>query len=144
MYLKYFGQNTCCIFCILTRKYKIQYKRSCTATTRPVQCKVTMSHEVQSTLLHKTLFGSIYRPSSVRRKNSVRNIHPDGKMTGYYSVTRTRKATQRYQSAINERIKVSFWRVFWETILKCAKFKIQMHAKMYLKYTSNYKYNMNI
>jgi len=39
MYSKYFGQNTrtCCIFCILTTKYKIQYKRSCTTTTRPVQ-----------------------------------------------------------------------------------------------------------
>jgi len=58
----------------ITIKYKIQYKRSCTTSTRPVQRKVTMSHEVQSTLLHKTLFGSIY--SSVRRKNSVRNIHP--------------------------------------------------------------------
>jgi len=25
---------------------------------------------------------------------------------------------------------------------KCAEFKIQMHAKMYLKYSSNYKYNI--
>jgi len=33
-----------------------------------------MSREVQSTLLHKTLFGSGY--FSVRRKSSVRNIHP--------------------------------------------------------------------
>jgi len=46
--------------------HKIQYKQSCTTTTRPVQCKVTMSHEVQSTLLHKTLFGSGY--CSVRQK----------------------------------------------------------------------------
>jgi len=52
---------------------KIQCMRSCTTKTRPVQRKVTMSHEVQSTLLHKTLFGSGY--CSVRRKNSVRNIH---------------------------------------------------------------------
>jgi len=73
MYLKYFGQNMCCIFCILTTKYKIQYKRSCTTTTRRVQRKVTVSHEVQSTLLHKTLFGSGYY--STKRKNSVNNIH---------------------------------------------------------------------
>jgi len=73
MYLKYFGQNTCCIFRILTTKFKIQYKQSWTTTTRPVQRNVTMSHEVQSTLLHKTLFGSGY--CSVRRKCSVRNIH---------------------------------------------------------------------
>jgi len=39
----------------------------------PVQRNVTMSHEVQSTLLHKTFFGSGY--CSVRRKCSVRNIH---------------------------------------------------------------------
>jgi len=43
MYLKYFGQNTCCILCILTTKYKIQYKQSCVTTTRTVQCKITMS-----------------------------------------------------------------------------------------------------
>jgi len=53
---------------------KIQYKRSCTTKTRPVQRKVTMSQGVQSTLLHKTLFGSGY--CSVRRKIRVMNIHP--------------------------------------------------------------------
>jgi len=47
---------------------------SCTTTTRPVQRKVAMSHEVLSMLLHKTLFGSGY--CSVRRQNSVRDIHP--------------------------------------------------------------------
>ena len=30
------GQNTCSIFCVLATKYKIQYKQSCTTTTRPV------------------------------------------------------------------------------------------------------------
>jgi len=73
---------------------KIQYKQSCTTTTRPVQREVTMSHEVQSLLLHKTLIGSGY--CSVRRKNSVRNIHPAApgrKITGYYSVTRTNNAS---------------------------------------------------
>jgi len=44
MYLKYFGQNACCI---LTTKYKIQYKQWCTTTTRPVQCKVTMSRHTK-------------------------------------------------------------------------------------------------
>ena len=90
MYLKYLGQNTCSVFCILTTKYKIQYKQSCSITTRPMKCKVIMSHEVQSTLLHKTLFGSGY--CSVRRKNSVRDIHPAAcgrKNNGYYSVTET-------------------------------------------------------
>jgi len=29
-------------------------------------------------------------------------------------------------------------------VIKCAKFKIQIHAKMYLKYISNYKYNKSI
>jgi len=71
------------VFKILWPKYvlyflyfnnKIQYKKSCTTTTRRVQRKVTMSHEVQSTLRHKTFFSSGY--CSVTRKNSVRNIHP--------------------------------------------------------------------
>jgi len=82
------------IFCILRTKYKIQYKQSCTTTPRPLRCKVTMSHEVQSTLLHRTLFGSGY--CSVRQKNSVKDIHPTTpgrKITGYYSVTRTNKAS---------------------------------------------------
>jgi len=58
MYLKYFGQNACCIFCVLTTKYKIQ------AVThyhyyRPVQRKVTMSHEVQSKLLYTKRFSAV-------------------------------------------------------------------------------------
>jgi len=32
-------------FCILTTKYTIQYKQSCTTTTMPVERKVTMSHK---------------------------------------------------------------------------------------------------
>jgi len=61
-----------------------------------------MSHEVQSTLLHKTLFSSGY--CSVRRKNSVRDIHsaaPDGKITGYYSITRTNNARDISPPLIN-------------------------------------------
>jgi len=44
MYLKYFGQNTCCIFCILTTKYKKVVMRY--HYYRPVQRKVTMSHRL--------------------------------------------------------------------------------------------------
>jgi len=33
---------------------------------------------------------------------------PDGKITGYYAVIQTNNASQRYQSAINERIKFTF------------------------------------
>jgi len=58
---------------LLYFKNKIQHKQSFTTTTKPVQRKVTMSHEVQSALLHKTLFGNGY--CSVRWKNSVRDIH---------------------------------------------------------------------
>jgi len=53
-----------------------------------------MSHKVQSTLLHKMLFGSGYY--SGRWKNSVRDIHPaapNGKITGYYSVIRMNNAS---------------------------------------------------
>jgi len=50
-----------------------------------------MSHEVQSTLLHKTLLGSGY--CSVRRKNSVNDIHPAALRRKNYSVTRTNNAS---------------------------------------------------
>jgi len=33
---------------------------------------------------------------------------------------------------------------YFEKYFKCAKFKIQIHATMYLKYISNYKYNKSI
>jgi len=94
MYLKYFCQNTCCIFCILTTKYKIQYKQSCTTTTRHVQCKVTMSHDVQRTYCTKrfSAVDIVPRGGKIASGIFIRQ-RPDRKIAGYYSVTRTNNAS---------------------------------------------------
>jgi len=47
---KIFSQNTCYIFCILTTKYKLQCKQSCTTTTRPGHC----SHNVKRSTKYVT------------------------------------------------------------------------------------------
>jgi len=97
-----------------------------------MQCKVTMSHDVQSTLLHKTLFGSGY--CSVRRKHSVRDIHPaaPGRKNNRLLFCHPDEYRQRYQSAINEGIKFTSLESILRNCFRCAKFRVQIHAKMYL------------
>jgi len=81
-------------FCILTTEYTIHYKQSCTTTTRHVQCKITMSHKVQVHYCTKRFSAVDSVPWSGKIASEIFNRQrPDGKITGYYSVTRTNNAS---------------------------------------------------
>ena len=87
MYLKYFGQNMCCIFCILTTKYNtsghaLPLLGLCNAKS---QCHT--KYKVR--YCTKMLFGSGYCFVRWKDKNLFIPQRPDGNITGYYSVTRT-------------------------------------------------------
>jgi len=109
MYLKYFSQNTCCIFRILTTKYRIQCMQSCTTTIRLVHCEVT-NHNVTRSTKYVTAQNAFRQwILFCEAENSVRDIHPaapDRKITGSYNVS---DINPPLMNALNLLFMVALW-----------------------------------
>ena len=119
-------------FLYFNKKYKIQYKQSSTTITRPVQCKVTMSCHTKYKVGYCTKRLFAFSRSSCSKCSSV-------------SLLRTKNASD-IKPPLMDALNLLLRSVIFRNYFKCKKFKIRLglHAKMYLKYSSNYKYNKSI
>jgi len=92
MYLKYFGQNTCCIFYILTTKYNTSGHALPKLGLCNAKSQCHREYKVRYCTKRFSAVDIVPWGGKLESWIFIRQLL-DGKMTSYYSVSRTNKAS---------------------------------------------------